>query len=112
MDEAHQKEIAVKLERYVYNPEYSKNPAFSPVEVTAGSYIDLEAYSKQRIVNKGDSPMRVHIDVVACCPDEEIEVLTPTDSADKPICRSEKLKPMSRVVINSNLHTFEKEELT
>ena len=112
MDEAHQKEIAVKLERYVYNPEYSKNPAFSPVEVTAGSYIDLEAYSKQRIVNKGDSPLRVHIDVVACCPDEEIEVLTPTDSADKPICRSEKLKPMSRVVINSNLHTFEKEELT
>lgn len=110
MDEAHQKEIAVKLERYVYNPECTKNPAFCPIEVAAGSRVDLEAYSVQRIVNTGKTPLRVHIDVTACCPDEEIEERVPSGSTGKPTCRSEKLKPKSRIVFNSNLSTFEKKE--
>lgn len=108
MDEAHQKEIAVKLERYVYNPQWSKNPLFSPVEVVAGSHVDLEAYPAQRIVNVGDTPLRVHLDLAACCPNEVIEIRVPSGTAEMPICRSEKLKPASRIVINSNLSTFEK----
>ena len=109
MDEAQQKEIAVKLERYVYNPECTKNPAFSPVEVIADSHIELEAYSAQRIVNAGDTPLCVHLDLIACCPNEEIEILVPSGASDEPICRSETLKHASRIVINSNLSTFEED---
>lgn len=113
MDEAQQREIAVKLERYVYNPDCTKNPAFCPIEVTADSRFDLDAYPLQRIVNVGDTPLRVHIDVTACCPDEEIEAQVPAGSTAKPTARSEKLKPKSRIVMNDNLNAFvSKEEQT
>ena len=110
MDEADQREIAVKLERYVYIPECTRNPACCPIGVTAGSKINLDAYPVQRIVNVGDVPLRVYVDVIACCPDEEIKVQVPSDSSGKPTCRGEKLKPKSRIVINDNLSTFEKKE--
>ena len=102
LDETHQREIAAKLERYVYNPNCTKNPAFSPLEITPQYKIDLEPYTMVKIVNTSDQPLRVHSDLTACCPTEAIKVRTPSGSTSEVICRSVKLRPKSRIVISSN----------
>ena len=103
MDEAHQREIAKKLERYVYNPEISRNPAFTPVQACPDTRMDLDAYPVHLIRNDSDQPLRIHLDVVACSPNEAITLCAPQAAAEEPICRSEKLKPASRIVINANM---------
>ena len=109
-DETHQREIAAKLERYVYNPDITRNPAFCPLQLTPGTQIDLKAYPCTRLVNTSDVPLHVHIDTVACIPAEVITEQVPAGSTEDPICRSERLKPASRIVIGSNLSTFWKKE--
>lgn len=103
MDETHQQEIAMKLEHYVYNPKCTRNPAFNPVIASPNTKTDLEAYSVHRIVNTSNQPLRIHIDITACSPNEEIRVKAPLCAAGAVTCRSEKLKPASRIVINSNV---------
>lgn len=110
LDETHQREIAGKLERYVYNPNITRNPAYCPLQLAPGNRIDLKAYPRTRLVNTSDVPLHVHIDIVACMPDEVIAERVPAGSTEDPICRSERLKPASRIVIHSNLKTFDNTE--
>lgn len=110
LDETHQREIAGKLERYVYNPNITRNPAYCPLQLAPGNRIDLKVYPRTRLVNTSDVPLHVHIDTVACMPDAVIAERVPAGSTEDPICRSERLKPASRIVIHSNLKTFDNTE--
>ena len=106
MDEAHQQSIAAKLERYVHNPEASKNPAYCPLELAPDHRLDQDAGQKNILINSTDKPMRVHIDAIGCAPGSIITLRVPANSAKAPICRCDTLKPASRIVFNTNLDTF------
>lgn len=112
LDETQQQEIAAKLERYVYNPNCTRNPAFAPIEITPQCKIDLVPYIVVKIVNTSDQPLRVHSDLTACCPKEPIIVHAPEDSTSDMMYRSEKFQPKSRIVINSNYTKIQESEKT
>ena len=107
MDPAQQEAIARKLERYVHNPELSRNPACCPIQVDPGMRQDLDPYSLFRFRNTSGKPVRLHLDLVANCPGDQIYLNTPEGSAEAHTSRPEKLKPASRIVIQSNLDLSE-----
>lgn len=102
MDESDQQRIADKLEHYVYNQKYTRNPAFQPYNVTSGTQMDLNPYPVHRIVNGSGKKMRIRLDLLSCCPDEAIDLIVPRGATGEPICRSEPIKLENRIVVNAN----------
>lgn len=102
MDESDQQRIADKLEHYVYNQKYTRNPAFQPYNVTSETQMDLNPYPVHRIVNGSGKKMRIRLDLLSCCPDEAIDLIVPRGATGEPICRSEPIKLENRIVVNAN----------
>lgn len=57
-----QKEIAQKLERYVFLPEYSRHPYFNPICPEQGMTVDLEGYTAYRI-RAAEGAIEVKLDI-------------------------------------------------
>lgn len=70
-----QKEIAQKLERHVFLPEYSKHPYFAPICPKQGQTIDLEGYNAYRIC-ASEQAIEVKLDIVTAECGEPITIST------------------------------------
>ena len=69
------KEIAQKLERHVFLPEYSKHPYFAPICPKQGQTIDLEGYNAYRIC-ASEQAIEVKLDIVTAECGEPITIST------------------------------------
>lgn len=104
LNELDQRSICHRLERYVYSPESTLNPEYSPIELTGlerkKRFCDFAKYT---FVNTADVPVVLHIDTEASNPDEAIVLSTPQNAVTgKVLCRSIKFKPSERNVFVRN----------
>ena len=68
----HQKLVAQKMERFVFDPAISLNPANDPIRLKANERISLIPYNAYRFANEGNEPLTVDLDIYAAEPDELI----------------------------------------
>lgn len=108
-DENHQKKIAEKLERYVYNPEHTGNPAFAPVELKSGMNTSIIPYPIIRFKNTNDKPLILRIEVENTEAGEKLQITAPSNSIRNITRRS--FHPSKFFdIIGNNLDSFRKEE--
>lgn len=69
-------ELAAKMERYIYNPEISKNPEVHAVELRNGVHA-IEPYRITKMTASSAEDKELEIDIEAAEPAEEIEVILP-----------------------------------
>ena len=82
-----QNDIARCLERYVYNPKISNNPAFAPISVIHGTDLLLTQFGCYRIKNDSDKPLNLHLDIEASEPNESVTIIAPKAAMKKPTIR-------------------------
>lgn len=112
LDELDQRSICRRLERYVYSPEHTLDPAYSPIKLTCSEkkkrFRDFASYT---FINTANVPIILHIDTEASNPDEVIELSTPKEAVTgEVLCRSIKLKPSERNVFVTNTNTMKGEK--
>ena len=100
--EEDQREIAQKLERFVYSPHFSAHPALSPVELRDGSELEIIPYSEMTFKNVTDHPMRIRIDCAAVIPGESAWITMPEEACENISARSIPRKVNGRTVIGDN----------
>lgn len=70
-----QQELASQLERYVFLPEVTLNPAFRALELEVSKTADIEGYSTYMIRNAHNTPMKLTIAVHTREPGESIRLV-------------------------------------
>ena len=72
-----QKSIAMKLERFVFDPAYSLNPSITPYHITAGSELPIHEYSEYIVIADTDDGLELNIEAAET--GENIEIIMPLD---------------------------------
>ena len=72
-----QRTIAEKMERYIFDPEYSLNPACAPIDVSKEGEVDLREFSEYCLVNNSDRPVTRRLNLEAAETGESIIVEMP-----------------------------------
>ena len=74
-----QRDIAAKMERYVFDPEVTLNPAFYPYKAS-GTNLQLIEYSEYKIVNNTDSAVMLDLNLEAAETGERITIAMSHDA--------------------------------
>ena len=75
-----QRSIAAMMERYVFDPELSLNPACSPIEMSEQDRINMIAYSEYTLTNTSGKKCTMHLNLEAVECGETISVKFPASS--------------------------------
>ena len=70
-----QAKIAVKMERYVYSEQYTRNPSYTPYCMQAGERLELLEFSEYIIQNESDDDLVITLNVEASEAGEKISIL-------------------------------------
>ena len=111
-DETHQRSIAEKLERYVYNKEHTGNPAFSPILLTEEVDMEIAPYHVTRLKNASDKLLDITVDAENTEPGESItsSILVGTAKELTPRSVGRGKRKGSETIIACNFNVFRKEQ--
>lgn len=80
-----QKVIAEKMERYIFDPRYSLNPACTPIEITNPRRIELREFSEYALVNNSDMSCVLELHLDAAETGETIKIEVPENQDHAPV---------------------------
>ena len=106
-----QRKLAQKMERFIFNPEISLNPAFSRIALRPNERYDLIEYPIYKLKNTTNDPLIIEINLDASEPGEKIELLLPSESRPSfsPSSFPKSFSGIDRVIIG-DLTIFEEEK--
>lgn len=100
-----QRSIAARLERFIYDPAISKNPACDPISLHANERVPLIQYNAYRFRNSSHEPVIVDMDVCAAEPGEQIRLRMNADRDISITSHRRPFLPESRCIIGNGLLT-------